>query len=296
MALSLNEKWILVAIFAVVGIAAVYFEVRFMRGKSKEIASQRQDEDEAHNAILTTRSVMNVMQTKGADTRKSESLLLSARQALRRHEYQKCMDLCEQARNELTNPTKPKPGAPTESSPDDLEKVAESIVKSDSGPSGVDLYSGSKLVLDKDGNYLSAKFEINTAKIHMKEAVDKGQNTSEAQGLLTDAEGAFVAGNYTKALSLALRARRAISSDAAVETIPLKRVEDEEEAEAEPMADDESGPPAQRCRNCNALLDFGDTFCASCGAKVHVERICENCGAKSKPSDKFCRKCGASLG
>ena len=294
MALSLEEKWILVAIFSVIGIAAVYFEVRYMRGKNREIRESDQRGDEAHNAILTTRSVINVMQTRGMDTSASERLILSARQAHQRKQYDHCMRLCEQAKIALTNPSAPTSNSEEDACASDLEKVAESILKSDRGPSSTDLYTGSKLSVDRDGNYLSAKFEINTAKIDLKEAVDRGSDTSDAQGLLTDAEGAFVAGNYTKALSLALRARKAISSEVELETIPLRRVEGEE-SEVEPTADESSGFPAQRCKQCSSLLDSGDTFCGVCGAKVLVERVCENCGTKSRSNDKFCRKCGATL-
>ncbi len=293
MALTLEEKWILVAIFSVIGIAAIYFEVRYMRGKSKEVREANQRGDEAHNAILTTRSVINVMQTKGMNTRASESFLLSARQALQRRQYDQCMRLCEQARHELTNPSKPSSEAGTDEGASNLESVAESILESDSGPSSADLYTGSKLSVDRDGNYLSAKFEINTAKVDLKEAVDRGSDTSVAQNLLTDAEGAFVAGNYTKALSLALRARKAISSEVEMETIQLKRAPAGEESG--PIPDKSSGLPVQRCKQCSTLLDPGDTFCGTCGAKVMVERVCENCGMKSRPNDKFCRKCGASL-
>ena len=282
------------AILAVVGILVVYFEVRYMRGKSREVREANQRGDEAHNAILTTRSVINVMQTKGMDTSASEKIILSARLALERRQYDQCMRLCERARTALTNPSVPTASGSDDADASDLERVAETILKSDSGPSSADLYTGSKLSVDRDGNYLSAKFEINTAKIDLQEAVDRGSDTSEAQGLLTDAEGAFVAGNYTKALSLALRARKAISSEVEMETIPLRRVQGEE-PEAEPMPEESSGFPAPRCKQCSALLDSGDTFCGVCGAKVLVERVCENCGMKSRPNDKFCRKCGASL-
>ena len=295
MALSPEEKWILVAIFSVLGFLAVYFEVRYMRSKGKEVQVANQRKDEAYNSILTTRSVINVMQSRGANTKAAEALVSSARMAMQRGDYDRCSTLCEQARHELTNPSKA-PATTEERAADssDLEMVAESILRSETQPTSPDYYSGTKLAVDKDGNYLSAKFEINKAKTDLKGAVDQGLETSEAQGFLTDAEGAFVAGNYTKALSLAVRARKAINSEATDETIPLKKVKDEFEEEIIP--EESLGSPSLRCRECNTLLDTGDTFCGTCGAKVLVERICENCGAKSKASDKFCRKCGASLG
>ncbi|MGQ9608619.1 MAG: response regulator [bacterium] len=48
-----------------------------------------------------------------------------------------------------------------------------------------------------------------------------------------------------------------------------------------------------QCRSCQAVLNEGDLFCPSCGARVQL--ICNRCGSNVKDEDLFCRKCGASL-
>lgn len=300
MALSSDEKWILVAVLAVVGMFVIYFEVRYMRGKSKEVRRASQRKDEAYNAILTTRSVINVMQRRGADTSKSEALVGTARMAMDRGDYSRCMNLCEQARDELTAPLKagsaPAPKSPsgTPGPSESLEDVAEDILSASRGPGPADNYTGSKLAVDKDGNYMSAKFEINTAKADIQSAISSGSDTSEAQGLLTDAEGAFVAGNYTRALSLAVRARKAVSKEAAGETIRLRAAKSDEDT-SEPTPDEASGPEPGACGSCGAPLEPGDSFCGKCGGRIQTERVCSNCGAKARPVDKYCRRCGSSL-
>lgn len=299
MALTEQEKLILVAVLAVIMIFVVFFELKVMRSKSKEVRRASQRKDEAFNAILTTRSVINVMKRNGADTSNPETLITSAKKSLERGEYDRCMDLCEQARSELTNPTKARADSPSPSAgtgdKDRLERVAESILSTRSTPSSADSYKGTKLSSEQDGNYLSAKFELNTAKSDFEKAMNRGVDVSQAQVMLTEAETAFTTGNYTKALSLAIKVRKAVSSEAACETIRLKASESAFEPEAEPTAEEMSAPSEILCGKCSASLDEDDEFCAKCGTKVLRERTCGVCGTKPKPTDLFCRKCGARI-
>lgn len=306
MALTGSEKLILIAVLAAAMAFTLYFELRYMRGKKKEVRYAAQRRDEAYNAILTTRSVIGVMARKGADVSGARSLLSSAQRAMDRGELDRCMELCEQAREELIRPgTRSrtlKARAPDEEAEkDSLEKVAESILASDEGGPGADTYAGTKLAMDKDSNYLSAKFEINTARADIRKASEKGLGVAQAQVILAEAESAFAAGNYSKALSLAVRVRKAVSAQALEETIPLgpEPAPPEPEApEAVEEAPEHSEPsePLLACKRCGAPLDQGDAFCGICGARVELERVCASCGSKGRPGDAFCRKCGAKLG
>lgn len=300
LALTENEKLILVAVLAAAMVFVVFFELRYMRGKTKEVRHAAQKRDEAYNAILTTRSVINVMQRQGADTGGPQSLVASAKRAMDRGDFDRCMDLCEQAKDELTNPApksgaaKPKPSEGPEK--ERLEMVAENILSAREPKAGAGSYKGTKLPVDQDSNYLSAKFEINTAKADIRKALDRRLDTSEAQSLVTEAEGAYVTGSYSRALSLAVRARKAVSSEAAGEAIPLK-VEAEpepQEAPAEPEVFDVQ-TRGQPCKSCGAMLEPGDSFCGRCGSKVELERVCGNCGSRARPADSFCRKCGSKI-
>ena len=300
MALTPDEKYVLVAILAALMLFVVFFEMRFMRGKAKVVRHATQKKDEAYNAILTTRSVISVMQRQGVETRPAQNLVGAARQAMDRGDYDRCMDLCVEARDELTTPTR-KTAEPAEESEDGevakerFEKVAESIVSSGNKPSRADSYKGTKLNIEADGDFLSARFEMNTAKADIRKAVERGLNTSEAKKLMTESEAAFVAESYTKALSLAVKARKAVSAEAEQETIRLKSGKEPEEPEAEPTAEESSIRPTLECAQCGADLEADNLFCHRCGAKVHRERKCSECGTKARSDDLFCRKCGSKV-
>ncbi|MGQ9587420.1 MAG: zinc ribbon domain-containing protein [Thermoplasmata archaeon] len=307
LALTSGEKYILIAIMATLMVFVLYFEMRVMRSKSKEVRKVAIRKDEAENALIVTRSVVNAMRRQGRDTKAAESLLASAKQAKVRGDPDRCIDLCERARQELIKPPERKLKMPVtveneEEARERLEEVAEGILTSSEEPepdieeAEPEAYKGTKLGADRDGNYMAAKFEISAAKKDIQRAADQGKETAEAQSCLAEAERAFVAGSYTRALSLAVRARKATSTEAAAETIPLKA----SEVTGEPS---KAGPPptgkapriAAMCNVCGEPLDPEDVFCAKCGARVPKERICRSCGTKPRPVDAFCRKCGSRL-
>ena len=300
MALTDQEKLILVAILAIVMLFVVFFEIRYMRGRSREVRRSTQREDEAFNAIHTTRSVINVMQRQGATTGPAEQLVNQAKLAMQRGDYDRCETLCQSAREQLTGLPHGKQAAGGQAresvaESERLEKIAESILSSKPAPSKADSYKGTKLQSDDDGNYLSAKFEISKAKAEIGRAIERGSETGAAQNFLTDAESAYVTGSYARALSLALKARKAISQEAEVETIPLKVGDQPEEPEAEPTAEEMSSRAEDECASCGAPIEPGDAFCHKCGAKSQKERVCKSCGTKPRPSDMFCRKCGSRV-
>ncbi|OGS41768.1 MAG: hypothetical protein A3K67_02045 [Euryarchaeota archaeon RBG_16_62_10] len=299
--LSPEERYILLAI--IVGLMAfvLFFELKVMRSKTKEVRKASIKKDEAYNTVLTTRSVLNAMQRQGKGTGSAEQLLSAGKQAMQSGQYDRCIELCAEAREELIKPKErkvravPSP-ATKEGEREALEEVAESILSSSEEPepeevSGAEEYKGAKLPADKDGNYLAAKFEIQTAKADIKRALDKGRETAEAQNLMTDAESEFVAGNYTKALSLAVRARRATSAEAASEGIRLKSAPMPAKPGPRPAVVGAAG----MCHACGEALEADDGFCSKCGARVPRERMCASCGTKPRPTDTFCRKCGSKI-
>ncbi len=299
LALTEQEKLILYAVLAAAMIFVVFFEMRVMRKKSRDIRRVSQRKDEAFNAVLTTRSVIGVIRRQGGDASAAEALVSSAKRAMERGEYDKCMDLCDQARSELTNPSARRselaPAPVSDADKDRLERVAENILSS-KVVSSADTYKGTKLSADQDGNYLSAKFEMNTARADIKKASEMNIDTSRAQDLMTDAEAAFVTGNYTRAMSLAVKARKSVSSEASSETIRLKAAKEPVGPSSDTDAEELPGEPVLACGKCESPIDADDKFCPKCGTKVLRERVCKSCGSKPKPSDMFCRRCGARIG
>jgi len=308
--LSPTEKYILIVALAVLMLFVVYFELKILRRKSKESRSEALVKDEAFNAVLTTRSVIVALQRQGTNTDKAQRLVDEAKRALQSGEYRTCKDICDQAKAELTNPGKGENTKKTralktaasneESEPerDALVRMADEITAKGDSRKTSDLYTGTRLQSEQDGNYLSSKFEINTAKVNIQSACDRGEDASAAQKLLTDAEKAFAAGSYTKALSLAIKSRKSVNEVAEEEAIKLKmnpESEDEQEQDAETPAEETSEEPALECSSCGAVLDEDDTFCHKCGTRVEFERECAGCGTIAKAEDTFCRKCGSKI-
>lgn len=297
MALAEGERITLLAILAVLMILVLYFEMRVMRGRSKATRKMSIRKDEAYNAILTCRSVINVMERQGASVHEARALVDKAKSHMQRGEHEIAIDLCEKARDELTKArSKPRePSArPSAARRDALEDVAEDIVSSSSRRRPTeDSYSGSKLEVQGGPNYLVAKFELNTAREEIARAEGGGSDVSGAKASLDRAQAEFDAGNYAKALSMAVKAKKAVSTQGTEDTIRLKgteRVERPTEA-----IDGEAAGVVDVCSSCGSEIDPEDTFCGSCGNRREKERVCSSCGRVATGSDKFCRKCGSKV-
>jgi hypothetical protein len=306
-----SDKLILLVALALLMIFVVYFELKILRRKSKEARRVSVIKDDAFNAVLTTRSVIVSLQRQGANTDKAQRLVDEAKMALQRGEYRACKDICDQAKTELTNPgrsemTSKKTRALKAAAPDEeaeperdaFVRMADDIVASGDSRRTDEQYAGTRLRSDPDGNYLSAKFEINKASANIKDASDRGDDASVARSLLADAEKAFAAGSYTKALSLAIKSRKSVNEIAEEEAIKLRTdagSEDGEEHDAETSAAETSEEPTLECRSCGSVLDEDDAFCHKCGTRVEFERECAGCGTTAKMEDTFCRKCGSKL-
>ena len=303
MALTTDEKLLLSAVLVILMIFVVYYEVRVMRGKTKEVRVTRQRKDEAHNAVLTTRSVIDVVEREGADVSSARAIHNRARDAMARGDFGRATDHCESARAELMKCRRPrqrqirKPEA-SEDEADDLETLAEKIVGSDVRPSHSDTYKGTKLAVDGSSGHLSAQFELTAAKDEIGKASLPREDFMKVKSLLKMAESEFEAANYPKALSLAVKIRKELGGTGAVDTIPLK-VKTKTPLADECVEDVASMPEEQaaklKCTSCSSMVLPDDVFCGHCGAPATRERTCPKCGMRSDGRDRFCRKCGTEL-
>lgn len=296
MALTGEEKLIYSVILIALLAAVMYIEFGHLRKKSREAKSKSYKRDEAYNAIHTARAVMNVLQRQGKDTRAADSLLTKAKAAMVRGDYDSCIQYCESAKDELTKAKMKAPMAELEApgeEEDGLELVGQRRVAGGRSVPQDDTYVGTKLRVEGDPSYLSAKFELSTARGDVAKAEASGKEVSRAKDLLTQAENEFAAGRYSKALSLSIRAKKEVGAEQDA-TIPLKK-EPEAVPEIRPVKQIEISREAGECKECGGPLEPEDLFCAKCGAKVPKDRTCPVCGNKPMDSDLFCRKCGARL-
>lgn len=298
MALTESEKLVLVAVLAVLMIFVVYFELRIMRGKAKAVRRIGMRKDEAYNAILTCRSVMNVLERQGSDVREVRALVDKAKYYMDKGEHETAIDLCEKAREELTRAksgARPRAPAPVPAADKDLiESVAEDIVSSPASRRGEDSYAGSRLEVQGGPSYLVAKFEISTAREELEKAEASGRDVSKASATLDRAKAEFDSGNYSKALSMAVKVKKSVSPHAAEETIPLKSSDRPEPPT--PEVDGVAPDVVDVCSSCGSGLEADDRFCGSCGATRRRTVTCGKCGREASEDDKFCRKCGSRLG
>lgn len=288
MALTTDDKIILMAILVVVMLFVLYFELRIMRGRAKEIRRASQRKDEAFNALLTTKSIMDVVRREGGDVSNARSMVDRAREAMSRGEHRRALDLCDSARAELMKCRRAvaDDGSPEEESgPFDIDDLAREIVPQRPEPGGGgEYYRGTKLPVEEGSGYMSAKFEIGAAKGELASADPSVSGISDAESLISDAEQEFDAGRYSKALSLAVKARRSLNKAAEADAIPLS-----------PSAvREESAPWSDRaCPSCRSMILPDDDFCSQCGAPARKK--CSQCGREPSKDDKFCRKCGTGL-
>lgn len=289
MALTPEEKLILFVVLLAFLAVTMYFELRYFRGKKREVRKVSIRKDEAFNSVMTTRAVVNAMRRQGRDVRSAESMLRSAKSALERGDSNRCIELCEDARDELMRSRPMQVEAPPEDT-EPIDLLAEKIVSgkpvAPSGPASD--YRGTTLPLDNEPNYLQAKFEIGAARGEIEKAARDGVDVLAARKTLVQAEDEFSEKNYSKALSLALKSKKDLGGDAPGETITLKK----ERVTVEEVLGSASQVP---CAKCGEVVSPDDEFCAGCGEKVVKERFCGSCGKKAKQKDKFCRKCGAKI-
>ncbi|UCE90983.1 MAG: zinc ribbon domain-containing protein [Methanobacteriota archaeon] len=289
MALTTEEKMILIAVLVAVMALVLYFEMRVMRGRAKEVRRASFRRDEAFNAVLTTRSIMDIVKREGGDVGPARVIVDRARDAMSRGEHRRAIELCDSARAELMKCRRETPAAPaaeTDSVPFDIDDLARDILPPRPEPRerAGDQYQGTKLPFEEGSGYMSAKFEISTAKDELADAKASGSEVSEAERMLSDADGEFEAGRYSKALSAAVRARRHLNDAVAAEAIPLT---------PSPVREESPSGSDRECPSCRSMVLPDDEFCSQCGAPTR--RKCPHCGREPGEGDRFCRKCGNAL-
>jgi len=277
---------ILILVAALVILAAVgWLELRYIKSKRSGQAEAALIQDDAYNAVATTKAVAESLRQQGRDTTEAEVILYQAESAYQRREYTDAKAIAERARSALRHaPLRELVTCPV------LQPVAEEapvdvpveVPESSTGPTEVPSVAAKKL----PANYLESKFIIESAHCMLESAPE--ERRAPAALLLADARDRFDQADYTGALRLALRAKKALEG---AEVKPAESVT--EAAPVDTPADETTIAADDACQRCGAQMDPEDQFCHACGGRRAA--VCPSCSAEVKEGDQFCRGCGARL-
>ncbi len=335
--MTVGPIWFLIIVIAtLIGFSAAIL-LFLEKTKDKRIANVRSSskldkEDEAYNTVKSTKSIINVMKRSGKNTSDAEIVIDRAELALQGGEYSRAISLAEEAKSKLER-SQPSAGSTDISKDVDRSKADEGDSKmkkaytideiddlemgeedEDVKAKSEELRKQKERIQNLPENYLESKFEIQQA----SDMLEREGGSVEAEELLDQAKLCFDEDDYTEALKLSLRCKKAIDEDKAglikfkkigkreaeggetggsaekeirKDTV-IKRLEDEESTTQKTV----SHEGEKICPECGYGGKEGDNFCPKCGTKMEVLLTCPSCGREVSDEDNFCPGCGNELG
>ncbi len=284
---------IIIVVLLIVMIAVTWLELRVIRRRSKSrrkrIAERPEElQDEAHNALITTRAIASTLAERGGlRSEEVDSLLREAQMAYSRRNYRVALELTKTVKDRLValRSQQAAEGDLARLNPAPSDSAAEEPT--------------TKELLQKEypPNLVQSKFAISIAEASIESGAATGRDLTQARALLVSAQARFEAKDYSGALSAARQADRSAKGEAVaalVPAVPSPTIESPSPT-AEPSAAPPPAIPAgSACPSCGAPMKAGDTFCRKCGTQGILAN-CPNCGASLLADDAFCRKCGTRL-
>ncbi len=301
---------------SVVGVAVVVLVLMVRRVRHRaaklreEIAgtSARNENDRAYNKIRLALAEAAILRRQGIDVSRPSGQLDEAQGRMDRRDFEGAMALANSAHESLvslqhgagkalsqpqpalfaTVPNRPAAvpsSAAVRSAPTTLPRVE--LAPPAEGPR-----------LEK--NRAESRFQLNLLVEDL--AKTRGERPKDpripaGERGLNEAQLAYTKADYTEALRLALKARRALGSH--VEGFPISgrgaQVERSwSEQSAEEVAPAASSGPGETCPRCGKPTRPGDQFCRSCGAP-RGGSTCPRCRSPVSANDAFCASCGAPV-
>ena len=282
---------IIVVVLVIVMIVVTWIELRVMRRRSKSrkqrVATRPEElQDEAHNALVTTRAIASTLSERGGlGSDEVDSLLREAQMAYNRRNFRVALDLTKRAKDRLVTLRSEQAArgdlaklgpAPAESAPE--ETTTKELLQKEYPP-----------------NLAQSRFAISVADASIETGAASGRDVAQARALLVTARARYDAQDYSAALSVARQAEKSAKGEAVAVAVPAVPAP----APAAPAGPAIATAPAavpvgSACPSCGAPTKPDDTFCRKCGARV-VLTNCPNCGASLLADDAFCRKCGTRV-
>jgi len=297
----LDWNIVLLVILSIVLLVAIYLEFKYLRPKRRDDIELVLKQDDAYNAISSTKAVSASLKTMGKDTVQADALMLKADMEYDRKDYVKAIATAKAARDLLIRAKdvevfeeRPQPthgmDAPYEDEPVPEQKVEEKTVHE---------------IKKLPPNYLESKFLIETTKEDIEKAKAADRDCSVSEAHLSESEKCFEDKDYAGALRCCMKAKRALegrsSGQSGAESAIKPKAPEKETVEAlpaEPRPQETQAPEVAgtTCQKCGASANEDDNFCPKCGNKIVRQVNCGKCGSPVTPDDTFCRKCGEKLG
>jgi len=236
--------------------------------------------DKAHNTIVTTESISAALARQGIDTSQADGLIQQAKKELALKEYSTAIDRAEAAKLVLLRAKREAGAAHQDQFPPSADPDKRPMNKSlYDEPQNAGGKREEKSLDSLPTNYVQSKFMIST----VGDLIDKkGITNGEAHTLYTAAVKFYDQGDYTRALSSAIKAERILDSG----TLTLIGEEKPSNIAQEVVEE------VLVCPGCEAEISEEDVFCRECGQNLAAAPECPGCSAEIAPSDRFCRKCG----
>lgn len=289
----LDWNIVLLAILFVVLLVAIYLEFKYLRPKRRDDIEIALTQDDAYNAITSTKAVSNSLRGMGKQTGPADAMLLKAEMEYERKDYVKAIATAKAARDmllqakdvEVFEEKKPQPAHGMEvegaEEPATEEKAEE-----------VSVHDVKKL----PPNYLESKFLIETTKEDLEKAKAADRECSEAEASLSESERCFDDKDYSGALRCCMKAKRSLAGKGKEAVAEKSAPPVPSEPAKQKATQKEVAPVGVKCQKCGALANDDDNFCPKCGGKIERKENCGKCGTPISPDDEYCRKCGEKLG
>lgn len=272
---------IILAVLGIILAIVIFLELRYFRSKRKNRVDKKIMQDDAYNSIQTTKAVAEALKARGRTSKEANLLIIEAEAALERGNHQYALESINKAK-ELLKSAKEEKADPV------AQIVSKVGVKSGEEKCEVPFQEARKL----PKNYLESKFMICSVRDILEHSGAKGKNAVVEENL-KQADESFQKEDYTEALKLALRAKRALDGGAdSIGPIESKLQIKDTGVERLPPQPKSLHEPSKSCVRCGSSLTEEDVYCRKCGLKVDRSLKCSACGEKLAEDDIFCRKCG----
>ncbi len=311
MDLTASNKQLIIIVLLVLMFLVLAVELMYLKSKKRKSLNKLNEtkSEEAFNNIHTTNQIISTMRAKGVEVDEAEVYMKEARQYQARGDHETAISRSNKAK-EVLKAAKMR----FDREQEDTEPVSsddpyiEPVTFRESTDDPLLPSQPSTSAVKRPENYMQAKFLLGTVRDLLKK--DENQDLPKAKKMFKSAEKEFDNENYTKALSLALKAEKMLkignldhiaeTPQASEEEVEEEEIIDEEEYEhrhhqkhtvIEGIIETEAS-----CDSCGADAHMDDAFCRKCGNELDFVVVCPGCETEVEGVDAFCRKCGEKLG